>query len=212
MSVIYYFQNSSNQISITNNDKYLKSIPDSIKKELYQSLYVKIKDDNKLNTYKSDTIIREKSFSEKFNKNTKIYNDIFIIDIPSIKESFKIHLSWSPDSTVDLGYEYLNFSCLEKSEVIYNDFNCEKSLGLQKEIDDNIIKLLPYSTFHYSVALGNTTSEKIELKITIYLYSSDTRNSSRESAINKYKTDFQNWMNVNNLSSDNYKITYIINE
>lgn len=208
LSVIYYIQQNSNQIKISGFDKYAKSIPEDRKKSLYQSLYVQISDDGKLDNYRSDAIIRENSFSEKYKKDSNIYNSAFIIDIPSIKESFKVNISWSPDSNVNLGPEDLTFSCLEKSEIIYKNFDCNKSLGLPDLIENDITQYLPYSVSNYMITLKNNSDIKTSLYIDIYLDRSDTENNKTNNSIDKYKQSAINWIKSKNLNPDNYIINY----
>lgn len=210
ISVAYYYQQNSNKISIENIDKYFKKIPNSRKNDLYRALYTQLTNDGVLSKYKSDATIRNNSISEIYYKDSKIYKNTFIIDIPSIKESFKINILWSNYSNVDLGGNSLLFSCLEKSEIIYSSFNCKKSLGLPEIIDDNIIQYLPYSVSNYSIVLKSNTGDKISLYIDIFLDLADTENNKTDASIAKYKLAAINWIKSKNLNPENYIINYRI--
>ena len=210
LSVIYYFQNNSNQISITNTDKYLKSIPNSRKNDLSKAIYSQLKYMRQLNNYKNDTVIRSESYIEKYDKDTNTYASNFIIDIPSIKASYRIGLAWSKDSKVILSGSNLSFSCVEKSEIIYKDFNCKKSLGLLETTDDEIIQYLPYSVSNYSIIIKSNIGDKISLYIDIFLDLSDTENNKTNTSITKYKLAANNWIKSKNLNPDSYIINYRI--
>lgn len=66
--------------------------------------------------------IRENSLKE--NNNQPIYSVEFIVDIPEIKRSYKSSIS-SDSST---GQNTIYTLCLDKSEMIYPDFNCKDDL------------------------------------------------------------------------------------
>jgi len=71
------------------------------------------------------TIIRDGSFSQT--ENDGIYATIFIVDIPEIKQSFRIENSFSNRSMSDTNLvDYTTqVWCLDKSELIFGDFDCK---------------------------------------------------------------------------------------
>lgn len=210
LSAIYIIQNNSNQISINNYDKYLKNLPNDRKTDINRAIYSQIRYLDKLQDYKNDTNIRSNSYSEKYNKSSFIYQSSFIIDIPSLKISYRIGLSWTKKSNIELSGSNLSFSCVEKSEIIYKDFNCRKSLNLPDITDDKILNYLPYSVSNYSIIIKSNTPSGISLYIDIFLDLADTENNKTETSIAKYKTAALNWIKSKNLNPNSYIVNYRI--
>jgi hypothetical protein len=208
---IFTSQQNGSQIAIGNYDKYVKSLPQDRRAAINKALYGVIKSglqNKKINV--DDAIIREGSYTEVFNSSEKTYSSTFIVDIASIKQSYKVLFTWSKDAKIVLRGDNLKFDCLSKDQLIYGDFKCSEILGLPTSSNDPILQYLPYSTFNYTIALSPVANEKVGLDIRIFLYSSDTRDGNRDQSIDRYKNEAINWIKSKGLDVNNYLITYTI--
>lgn len=82
---------------------------------------------NKVSGDHGDIIIRKNSYRQTMTDADKlIYQTDFIIDLPKVKQSYQVKDSYSPlpAETSEL-YDYTTLIlCLDKSQLIYGDFNC----------------------------------------------------------------------------------------
>ena len=81
-----------------------------------------------------------------------------------------------------------------------------------KFIEDNpILNYLPHSTTHYAL-FGNENNNHnvVNLNAIIYIHSSDTREGSRDDAIDKYKVEISDWLVSKDIDPASIKIFYTI--
>lgn len=74
-----------------------------------------------------DIIIRKNSYRQTMTDADKlIYQTDFIIDLPKVKQSYQVKDSYSPLPAETSGlYDYTTLIlCLDRSQLIYGDFNC----------------------------------------------------------------------------------------
>ena len=82
---------------------------------------------NKVSGDHGDIIIRKNSYRQTMtNADKLIYQTDFIIDLPRVKQSYQVKDSYSPLPAETSGlYDYTTLIlCLDKSQLIYGDFNC----------------------------------------------------------------------------------------
>lgn len=82
---------------------------------------------NKVPGDHGDIIIRKNSYRQTMtNADKLIYQTDFIIDLPKVKQSYQVKDSYSPLPAETSGlYDYTTLIlCLDKSQLIYGDFNC----------------------------------------------------------------------------------------
>lgn len=82
---------------------------------------------NKVSGDHGDIIIRKNSYRQTMTDADKlIYQTDFIIDLPKVKQSYQVKDSYSPLPAETSGlYDYTTpILCLDKSQLIYGDFNC----------------------------------------------------------------------------------------
>lgn len=82
---------------------------------------------NKVSGDHGDIIIRKNSYRQTMTDADKlIYQTDFIIDLPKVKQSYQVKDSYSPLPAETSGlYDYTTLIlCLDKSQLIYGDFNC----------------------------------------------------------------------------------------
>lgn len=82
---------------------------------------------NKVSGNHGDIVIRKNSYRQTMTDADKlIYQTDFIIDLPKVKQSYQVKDSYSPLPAETSGlYDYTTLIlCLDKSQLIYGDFNC----------------------------------------------------------------------------------------
>lgn len=82
---------------------------------------------NKVSGDHGDIVIRKNSYRQTMtNADKLIYQTDFIIDLPKVKQSYQVKDSYSPLPAETSGlYDYTTLIlCLDKSQLIYGDFNC----------------------------------------------------------------------------------------
>ena len=73
---------------------------------------------------KDGAMIREGSSQYDYNEDTRVYYGKFIVDIPSIEQSYMVQFTWSPvKNNNNLGGYDVVTSCLPRSMQIYDDFS-----------------------------------------------------------------------------------------
>lgn len=83
-------------------------------------------------------------------KQHTVQTTTIIVDIPDVKQSWKIKYDWVTKSegrvNIDLGT--IQPSCLSKDQLLYGDFNCENIMSLAQygtDKVDPILQYMPYS-------------------------------------------------------------------
>lgn len=130
-----------------------------------------------------------------------------ILDIEAAQQSWRVEYNWLPGGTeikVDLGTIIVP-SCLDKEDLIYNDFNCEKVLSLQQygtDKVDPILEYMPYSGRGFSLAY-NPDTKAVTAEI-------EVRESQKDNKIliNNLKKQIVYWFSSRDLNIKNYSVTY----
>ena len=90
---------------------------------------------NKVSGDHGDIIIRKNSYRQTMTDADKlIYQTDFIIDLPKVKQSYQVKDSYSPLPAETSGlYDYTTLIlCLDKSQLIYGDFNCNDRIKSER--------------------------------------------------------------------------------
>lgn len=90
---------------------------------------------NKVSGDHGDIIIRKYSYRQTMTDADKlIYQTDFIIDLPKVKQSYQVKDSYSPLPAETSGlYDYTTLIlCLDKSQLIYGDFNCNDRIKSER--------------------------------------------------------------------------------
>ncbi len=202
-------------INVSGYNKYISNLPSDRRDSINTALYKITKSNsNNANLNIKDATIRADSVTYNYDKTTDINSGSFIVDMQSIKQSYQITYEWSSDSNnPDLSGYSSTASCLPVNKLIYGNFNCQDSFsGTVNNIKrDPILDYLPYSTFNYVVTANTNNPDKVELDVSIILYSSDTSYGNRDSSIAKYEAQVTDWIKSKGLSPTNYLINYTIN-
>lgn len=124
---------SSNSNEITPEDypvKKLDQVAQNLPREEILNIQRQIGYTLRLNRVSGDygdIIIRKNSYRQTMTDADKlIYQTDFIIDLPKVKQSYQVKDSYSPLPAETSGlYDYTTLIlCLDKSQLIYGDFNC----------------------------------------------------------------------------------------
>lgn len=90
---------------------------------------------NKVSGDHGDIVIRKNSYHQTMTDADKlIYQTDFIIDLPKVKQSYQVKDSYSPLPAETSGlYDYTTLIlCLDKSQLIYGDFNCNDRIKSER--------------------------------------------------------------------------------
>lgn len=201
------------EVGINNYDKYISNLPTDRRDSINSTLYNIIKSNLKSGDPSvKDATIRKDSVINNYDSTTNINSGTFIVDIPSIKQSYSIYFEWSTDvNNVNLSGYTAAASCLPADKLIYGDFGCIDDFTKTNTGSLIILDYLPYSTFNYTITARINDSNKVDLNVDMVLYSADTHDGNRDNSINKYKTEIIDWIKSKNLNPVDYVINYNIN-
>lgn len=216
VSAIYIIIESKNSygdsIKISNLDKYTKGRPknkkslDFIEYSLLNTVNNNLKEDV-IGKSIQDALVRDKSFSQSFNDNTKVHEVKFIVDIKSLNQSYDISYQWSEtDNNTNLDEYGTLVKCLKKDKLIYGDFKCKDSISEISGIPDPIFEFLPYSTPNYRITY-NLDYRSIDIEI---LTSAADERENPEAAIASYQQEAKEWIRSKGLDPNNYNIGYSV--
>lgn len=217
ISVFFYINENKNQfgdhIPIKNYDQVVSNLPKLYKDSISSSLYDIVehntpnKSESELSSIK-DAFIREDSANQEVLKQNIQYVGSFIVDIPSIKQSYQVQYTYSKnaDDPILSGYPVL-VSCLDTTKLIYGDFNC-KNIH-EEDKTDPIIGLMPYDSLDFS-ASADTSTGKLIINVDLHIPSIDLAGpiDTKREAVALYKKEFINWLKENGYDVANYTIHY----
>ena len=200
-------------LSINNYDQKVKNLSkqykDAITASLYKTVLLNSSNEVKASSIK-DAIIRENSDSQDEVIKNEQYTGDFIVDIASIKQSYKVQYTYSKtvDNEVLSGYPIL-VSCLDVKDLKYGDFKCKDLYVDKSKQDDVIVGYLPYNTLDYRLT-GNTTTGELVINAKLNITPGDLKGSveSRQKIVAMYKKEVTNWIKSKNLDPSKYTIVY----
>ena len=112
----------------------------------------------------SGALVRDGSAEYNYNKDTQVYAGNFIVDIPTVEQSYKVQFEWSPvDNNQNLGGYPVLITCVADDLKIYANDNC-KDLFSKNVVWQN--------EYQIDYTFGTTTSHKIREIIAGFLTSS----------------------------------------
>ena len=128
-SIIYdEIESSSPENSlISNYDNVVQNLPESHRKYANQMLLYTLQD-NGVNSVPGDITIRDGSYQQSVDDSKMLYTTTYIIDIPSVKQSYRITDTYSPMSEYDPTSYATVVTCLNANELIYGDFSCHDQI------------------------------------------------------------------------------------
>ena len=163
----------------------------------------------------SDIYIRDDTFSQTHDPATTRHEVSFIVDISSIRQSYRVRYAWYDNRANDPIATNPNFTsdyrsvvlCLPESELIYEPFNCVDGLNAEAGVDP-ILSALPYNAYNFQIR-ANATLSTIRLTITVLVFSTDPGFNNPTALVERYKQDALNWLIDQGFDPNNYAIEYV---
>lgn len=211
--VIFFTLSNHPEDDIQSERTSIDSIPDAIPEEIRALITASLYNTIKLNDSTppdGGAIIRNNTFNSTYDQSTNVHSGNFIVDINSIKQSYKAQFEWSDDKNNSFlsGYQVV-ITCLSPEDtIIFPDFNCVDIYHKEAiTIDTFAEKFLPYTgrTQNYEIRYDilKWYSENGEPLIMVASYA--CRN---QAAMNEVKTESKNWLNSKSTNINQDSIIY----
>ena len=163
----------------------------------------------------NDAYIRENTDGQSYNPIETLYEGTFIIDIESIKQSYKADYQYLVDtndsgSTV-LGGNPVSITCLQENLLIYGTFNCKDLISEQRGEFDEIMQHLPYQNFSMKITPDTVKNEgklTLHVEMTIPVRDLTGPESSRREVVAMYKKQVTDWITEKGGTPSEYIIEY----
>lgn len=219
---VFYKNPYGDEIAISNFDEYFKEVPNDYKERIFYNLYNMVKrnlpdeDTDELN--KAVGEVRESSVERRFNSETNVHYDSFLVDLETVRQTYRVQFEWSTnkDNQYIVGADVI-LTCPKKSESAYDDFQCIDMFIEQKEIADRIyeefpiIESLPIDIAYYERKTGRYISYRIagalsedEKEYTITI--TDRSGENYNLALERIR---EQWCGRSKCNPDDYKIKYM---
>ena len=215
--VFIFLQKNENQfgkfIRIQNYDAKVKNLSGDMRDGTEASLYntvVKNVDAETDATKIKDAFIRDNSDSQEYNRQTTVYSGEFIVDMASIKQSYRIQYSYSKDENANVGGYPIIVSCLPKEQLIYGEFKCTDLASVQSTGDDEILQYLPYENFTFKISPDATQGDKLVLIVDLDIAEVDLKGNaaSRAETVALYKQEVLDWLASKGINPAKYELQY----
>lgn len=208
-------RNRENSVYISNLESCSKNMQKGLQESMRTNMYTTIKSANEYNNKSSLPVytatLREGSCEEEdipaLEGDGTIKESKAIIDIPEAQQSWAITYHWLPNGeeiTSDLG-TIVKPSCLEKSQLIYGDFNCEKIISLAEYGTDKPDPILPYMPYTGGGFTLDYNPENREVEAIILLRKSQKDNKE---LVDNLKAQVEYWFSKRDLNIADYKVLY----
>ncbi len=128
------------EIRIDNLSSVYTNMPQSQKDSIYSGLYnvVKLNVPEGYEIPESGAVVRNGTSKQEFDEETNIYTGEFIVDIASIKQSYRVWFEWSPyEKNPYLGGYAVVVTCLPQDLQIYNSWTCKNLIGADPEWENS---------------------------------------------------------------------------
>lgn len=203
-------ESNENKVSIRGlND--ISNISTDRKDSIMASLYEIVRLNNAEGTNIpgiKDAALRKGSEEQSEVKDRVQYTGTFIVDIASLKQSYRITYSYTSDNHDIFGSGYpVIASCVNKDELVFGEFDCKNpSYGAKTDTNDPLLPKLPFNSSFYSI---DSTTDRIDGKTHLVIQVMMNHNStSTKKAFLQYKDEALSWIKSQGVSIDNYAIEY----
>ena len=116
------------KITVTNLSNYTTNIPERTREEIYNAAFRAAQSNSTGQTNEAlstaDAQIRDGSAVSNFDPTTGLYSGNFIVDIPSLEQSYRIYYEWTDKTDLALGDYTTSVNCLHPDEYIYDFYPC----------------------------------------------------------------------------------------
>ncbi|MDB5165247.1 MAG: hypothetical protein JWM00_137 [Candidatus Saccharibacteria bacterium] len=213
-----------NYLDISNLDQHTSNKPSDedrvnfIKHELFNAVSDNIDHHLDSNSIK-DIVIRKGSFNQDLDKYTNVNTVSFIVDIASIKQSYRVSYQWDNDgkygSKVELDEYGTKVNCLPIDELKYGDFDCtDKSREETGEENyDPVGLVLPhrvgskYTIIDYTKSTSPNGGAPI-ITLLVDVYSSKLSPEITDAALDNYSIEIEKWLSSKKLDPKRYIVYY----
>jgi hypothetical protein len=199
-----------NGIKIQNFDKKVKNLKKYQRDSIESKLYYTVKNNSPKDAVLviSDAVVREDSESQGYNKTNKSYTGYFIVDMPSIKQSYQVNYFYSiePKNIPGPGFD-IEILCPLEQQKIYSNLNCiDDSINETTRIDP-LLKYLPKESLAYEINADIENNKITKLNIRLLLTEADYNTDVNE-AINTYKSEALSFIKATGVDPNNYNIEF----
>lgn len=218
VSLMFFLtQSNENQfgkfIRIQNYTQKVKNLPGEMRDSMESSLYntvVKNVDSEDTASRVGDAIIRDGSESQDYTQQTTVYDGSFIVDMKSIKQSYRIQYIYSDSNTRETGGSPVVVSCLPEDQLIYGPFNCVDLVSSQTTNTDSIMQYLPYENFSFKLSPDATQGDELIIIATLDIPQSDLKGNaaSKREVVALYKGEVNDWFKSKGIDPTKYEIQY----
>ena len=200
-------QHDSSRVTIQNYSDIIKNLPDNVRVDFEKNLHDMIVHNNQGKDVSNikDIFIRSNSSRQTEEKKGQISGS-FIVDIESLKQSYGVQYKYSdnPNDGFATGYP-TSIVCLDKSQLIYGEFNC-KTISFWQTSSDPLANKLPYSSDYYKIT-GIFSQDQTKPTIVIQVMINNNSQRTKERFM-KYKDDALVWIKNQGVDLNNYTIEY----
>ncbi len=201
----YYYD--KNQTYVDNLSSYdtPAPIPFTSRDELYRALNAAIRNNSTEPPFYG-AVIREDSY-QYYSIAPHIIASRFIIDIPTIEQSYSTYLTWSIDDTKSTSdfQPYVELSCVPTNQNIYSNFSCIEPSPFYPDRIGDPENYLPFTSYDSSNSLPIFTISNENgnvINISISACNDNSNYSTKE-----LETTARTWIQENTkIPLDEYKI------
>lgn len=137
---------------------------DMIFAQLYQAIAENVGDGEEVPS--KGALIRDGTAKYDYNENTRVYDGDFIVDIASVKQSYRVQFEWSPNkNSQELGGYPVMILCVPKDLQIY------ESSGSCRDYSSGSVTWV--NEYQIDYTLGAKTSARMRAKLGEFLVSQD---------------------------------------
>jgi hypothetical protein len=189
------------KVDISNITEYTEDKPqntywlNSVEEELLRLVRVNSGQPNLKASDITDAAVRKDSFNQTYNGTTDINAVDFIVDVPSMKQSYRAHYEWASktlneaNSDPNRGMNMLK--CPMSNQLKYGEFKCTDAVTTETgwPYYDDILEYMPYYSDSYYIYAGRATGSKPVVLVHIGAVATDTSLTKQytDEALNQIK-------------------------
>lgn len=202
--------NGQKGIDITNFEQYVTNLTENERINIERALYnvVALNNVTTDGAFMDKATIRESSYEQDFNED--VYTTSFIVDMPTLKQSYKISNLYS--SIVELTSYQTVATCLSEDKLIFGEFDCVDAIIIEKGgVGGDIMSILPIVVPHYTIKMGAYNGGRLTpIDVTIRIWTSETSKEESDSVVDYYKQEINDWIVMSGFKLENYKFNYSV--
>lgn len=201
------YRYDKNQTYVDNLSNYdtPAPIPFTSRDELYRALNAAIRDNSAKPPFYG-AVVREDSY-QYYSIAPYIIASRFIIDLPTLEQSYLAYLTWSTDDTksADDFQSYIELSCIPTDQNIYSNFSCVEPSPFYPDRIGKPENYLPFTSYDDSDSLPLfTISSEDDAVINISI---SACNENSNSSAKELESAARAWIQENTkIPLDEYKI------